>query len=316
VNKHRLYIVSFFLLACCIIHTSVFAQTVKAEVDRDKILIGEQIKLKLTLQTPMPPSTWFQFPDSINHLEIVNRSKIDTILNGRYTNYSQTITITSFDSGRWEFPSLSIASIKQATPPIAIDVLPVDVSKLQDYHDIHEIEEVKQENDPVIIAIIIAFTIISLIVTIWLLLKKKKLSIKAPVLKDNLTPLQWALNELDKLQQQMLYKNNQVKKHYSELTNISRNFFHLQLHQPSLQQTTDEWMVNLQSIPIDGGSKTSFFQVLRLADTVKFAKYLPTQEDAEQSIETTRLMIQQVAQWQQNSHTKYQPQSSYGLRLV
>jgi len=68
-------------------------------------------------------------------------------------------------------------------------------------------------------------------------------------------------------------------------------------------------MVNLQSIPIDGSSKTSFFQVLRLADTVKFAKYLPTQEDAEQSIETTRLMIQQVAQWQQNSHTKYQLQS-------
>jgi hypothetical protein len=308
VKKYRLHIV-LLLLISSIITSAVKAQMVKAEADRDKILIGEQIKLKLSLQTDRPPSTWFQFPDSIDHLEVVKRGKIDTILNGRYTNFVQTITITSFDSGTWQFPALQIASVSQPTNPITIDVLPVDVSKLQDYHDIKEIEEVKQENDPVIIGIIIALTILSVIVVIWLIRRKKKLVIEAPVLKGNQSPLQWALSELDNLQQQSLYKNNRVKKHYSELTNISKTFFHMLLKQPSLHQTTDEWMINLKAIPLNDESKTSFLQLLRLADAVKFAKYQPPMEENEQSVPTTKLMLQQVAQWQQNSHTKYQPQS-------
>jgi hypothetical protein len=290
-----------------VIRSNTFAQVVKAEVDRDKILIGEQIKLKLTLQTSRRVPTWFQFPDSVNHLLIINRSKIDTVLNGPFTNYYQTITITSFDSGRWEFPSLSIASINKPTNPVGIDVLPVDVSKLQDYHDIKEIEEVKQENDKTIIAIIVALTLVSIIICYILLKRKKAIKTSRPVLKGDLTPLQWALLELDKLQQQSLYRNGQVKKHYSDLTNISRKFFDMQLHQQVLHYTTDEWMIKLQSLPVAPDSKTSFIQLLRLADTVKFAKYVPPADEGEKSIETTRLMLQKLAQLQENPHANYQP---------
>lgn len=303
----RIYIFLFVLLMVLFARPPVFAQVVKAEVNRDKILIGEQIRLKLTLQTEKRVPAWFQFPDSINHLLIVNRTKIDTVLNGRFTNYYQILTITSFDSGRWEFPSLAVASINKATNPIMIDVLPVDVSKLQDYHDIKEIEEVKQENNKAIIAIIAAITLLSIVLIYWFIRKKKKISVQAPVLKSNLSPLQWAMDELDKLQQQKLYNNGQVKKHYSELTNISRNFFHLLLHQPSLHQTTDEWMISLQSLPVNNESKTSFIQLLRLADAVKFAKYVPPADENEQSVDTTRSMLHEVAQLQQKPHSKFQP---------
>jgi len=308
VKKQRIYIFWVVMLMSYFTRSSVIAQVVKAQVNRDKILIGEQIKLKLTLQSERRIPTWFQFPDSINHLLIVNRTKIDTVLNGRFTNYYQTLTITCFDSGRWEFPSLAVAEINKATNPIMIDVMPVDVSKLQDYHDIKEIEEVKQENNKTIIAIIAAITLLSLAVIHWVIRKKKKISVQAPVLKNNLTPLQWAMAELDKLQQQKLYNNGQVKKHYSELTNISRNFFYLQMHQPSLHQTTDEWMMSLQSLPVKSESKTSFIQLLRLADAVKFAKYVPPMDENETSVETTRTMLHDVAQMRQNAHSKFQPQ--------
>ncbi len=306
-KKQRIYIFLVLMVMFLLTQSPVFAQVVKAEVNRDKILIGEQIKLKLTLQSEKRIPTWFQFPDSINHLLIVNRTKIDTVLNGRFTNYNQTLTITSFDSGRWEFPSLAVASINKATNPIMIDVMSADISKLQDYHDIKEIEEVKQENNKTIIAIIAAITLLSLIIIYWLIRKKKKISVQAPLLKNNLSPLQWAMAELDKLQQQKLYNNGQVKKHYTELTNISRNFFHL-LHQPSLHQTTDEWMMSLQSLPVNSESKTSFIQLLRLADAVKFAKYVPPADENENSVETTRTMLNHVAQMQQKAHSKFQPQ--------
>ena len=77
-------------------------------MNRDRIFIGEQIELKLSVERAKAGITWFRFPDSLNHIEVVKRNKIDTILNGSYTNYAQTISITSFDSGRWEFPPLSL----------------------------------------------------------------------------------------------------------------------------------------------------------------------------------------------------------------
>ena len=301
------HIILLFILFVGGTQTCIYSQIVQAQVDRDKILIGEQIKLKLTVQTPRPLSTWFRFPDSLNHFLVTGRSKIDTVRGGKLLNYNQTISITSFDSGRWEFPSLSIASIQQSTPPIAIDVLPVDVSKLMDYHDIKEIEEVKQENNTLIIAIIATLTLLSLALTYLLIRKKKQQYIQARAAKGNLTPLQWALVELDKLQQQGLYNKSQVKKHFSELTNISRKFFHLELHQPTLHQTTDELMVKLQSLPVDTDAKISFIQLLRLADTVKFAKYLPPVDESERSIETAKHMLHNVAQLQLNTHAKYQP---------
>lgn len=305
-KKYWRHIVTLMVLTC-VFHASVYSQTVRAQVDRDKILIGEQIKLKLTVESPKPIAAWFRFPDSVNHLLVTGRSKIDTVLTGKLIRYQQTIAITSFDSGRWEFPSMSIASIQKSTPPVAIDVLPVDVSKLTDYHDIKEIEEVKQENNKLIIIIIAALTVLSLIAS-YILIKRKKLqNVHTAFNKSNLTPLQWALTELDKLQQQGLYKKSQVKKHFSELTNISRKFFHLELHQPSLHQTTDEWMIGLQSLPLDNDSKISFIQLLRLADTVKFAKFLPPIDESERSIETTRMLLQQVAELQLNTHAKYQP---------
>lgn len=306
-NKRKLYTVFFILLVLSSVASRLFCQTVKAGVDRDKIFIGEQVRLKLALEGGRAGMSWFSFPDSLNHFEIVKRSKIDTVLNGSSTNYYQIITITSFDSGRWEFPSLFVPGISLPTPPIAIDVLPVDVSKMQDYNDIKDIEEVKQENDPLIIAVVALVTLSSIAIIYWLFNKKKKVIIESRPLKGKLSPLEWALAELNKLKGQTINTPAEVKRYYSALTDISRSFFNMQLQQQSLQQTTDEWMISLQRLSIDNETKTAFFQVLRLADTVKFAKYLPHARDNETSLEVIKNMLQKVSLLHSSIHSNYQP---------
>lgn len=306
-NYRKLYIVLCIELILLSIGSSVFSQSVKAAVNRDRIFIGEQIKLKLSVEKGKAGITWFNFPDSINHIEIVKKSKIDTVLNGGYTNYYQTILITSFDSGRWQFPPLSLPNIRQTTLPISIDVLPVDVSKMQDYNDIKDIEEVKLENNGFITAIIIAITLISIAAIYWLLIKKKK-TVKADTgLKGKLSALEWAMAELNKLNEHNQHAPAEVKKYYSALTNISRTFFNMQLQQRSLQQTTDEWMINLQPLSVDNEIKTSFFQFLRLADTVKFAKYLPPSNENETSVIVIKQMLQKVSLLHSGIHSNYQP---------
>lgn len=306
-NNRKLYTVFFFGLLLLGIQSSLFSQTVKAAVDRDRIFIGEQIKLKLSVEKGKAGILWFRFPDSLNHLEVIKRSKIDTVVNGNYTNYYQTISITSFDSGRWDFPPLSLAGINHSTLPINIDVLPVDVSKMQDYNDIKGIEEVKPENNWLITGIIAVITLLSIAAIYWLLVKKKKVTLPATPVKGSVSPLEWALAELNKLQAPRLSSQGDVKKYYSDLTNISRMFFNMQLHQLSLQQTTDEWMINLQSLPVDNEIKTSFFQFLRLADTVKFAKYVPPSRENETSVNAIKTILQKVSLLHSSLHSNYQP---------
>lgn len=305
-NKRRLYIGFFFLLASFTFSSKLFSQTIKASIDRNKIFIGEQIKLKIAVEGGKAGMRWFSFPDSINHFEIVKKSKIDTVLNGSYTNYYQTLAITSFDSGRWQFPAISLAGVSQSAPPITIDVLPVDVSKMQDYNDIKDIEDVKQETDWTIIGIISAATLLSIAVLIWLFMKKKKVPSKKPVLAGNISPLDWALAELNKLKEQSVNTPAEIKKYYSALTDISRSFFNKQFNQHSLQQTTDEWMVNLQPLAVDNDTKTSFFQFLRLADTVKFAKYQPPARENQTSVEVIKTMLQKVSLLHSSIYSKYQ----------
>jgi len=307
VNKRTLYIGFFLLLVLSSVTSQLFSQTAKAGVDRAKIFIGEQVRLKLAVEGGRAGLRWFTFPDSLNHFEIIKRSKIDTVLNGSTTNYYQTITITSFDSGRWEFPSLFLPGVMQPTPPIAIDVMPVDVSQMQDYNDIKDIIEVTQENDWLIVGMVAVITLLSIAMIWWLFIKKKKVMVERRPAKGTLSPLDWALAELNKLKSQRLDSPLEVKRYYTGLTDISRTFFSRQFSQDSMQQTTDEWMIALQPLAVDNEAKTSFFQVLRLADTVKFAKYLPHSRDNETSVEVIKNMLQKASLLHSSIHSNYQP---------
>jgi len=290
-----------------LITSGLFSQSIKAEVDRDKILIGEQIKIKLSVQGGNVGMSWFNFPDSIPHLEIVQKGKIDTVANGAATDYYQIISITSFDSGAWEFPPLFINGVNQSTPAFNISVLPVDVSQMQDYNDIKDIEEVQMETNWLIIAFIAALTLFSIGMVYWLIKKKKNAVVVRPSLRGNLSPLDWALAELNKLSQQQVQTPSEVKKYYSDLTSISRTFFNMQLQQQSFHQTTDEWMIALQPLSVDNETRISFFQFLRLADTVKFAKYQPPASENQTSPEIIKRMLQKVSLLHSNIYSNYQP---------
>ncbi|MDB5191806.1 MAG: hypothetical protein JWQ96_1369 [Segetibacter sp.] len=299
-KKQKIYIVFLLVTVCSVFTLFASAQSIKASMDREKILIGEQIQLKLTVENAKGLKGWFNLPDSVNHIEVVERQKIDTIQVGSITNYQQTISITSFDSGQWQIPALSVPGVGQKIPPLTIYVLPVDVSQMKDYHDIKDIVEVKTEINWLIVGII-AFLTLAALIALFILFKKMKAKVPAAaaIKVGNLSPLAWAMQELDKLKQEALYQSNHVKQHYDRLTDIARNYFVLQMQHPSMHITTDEWMIRLQALPVESSTKTSFFQLLRLSDTVKFAKYLPPAEENERSIDTAKEMLQHVNALQQ-----------------
>lgn len=300
-------ILLFFLLLLG--DVPLLGQTLTTGADRDKIVIGEQIRLTIKAEGITPSQhvvRWAEIPDTVNHLEVVERGNIDTIDLADGVMYQQIVTLTSFDSGQWQIPAVQVQLQRNDTrdsvlssTPVTVNVVPVDVSQLKDYHDIKEIVEVEDNHSKWILIGVALGTLIS-IIAVWML-ARKKVKVVAPVASPvNQNPGDWALSALDDLQKKDLPSKGQVKEYYQQLTNICRQYFFMQLRQALLHQTTGEWMLSLQSLPVEKETKISFFQFIRLADSVKFAKYLPPSAEHEQSIKAARQMIEQVADWQRS----------------
>jgi len=89
-------------------------------VDKQEILIGERIQL--TVQVFLPNHKTFGFPkiDSMAHFDILERSGVDTkIVQGGIT-MKQTLSITSWDSGKSSIPSITFQKVKTKPIPVVV----------------------------------------------------------------------------------------------------------------------------------------------------------------------------------------------------
>lgn len=295
------------LITCALFFYAGNAQKVSVAADRTKILIGEQVVLQLKAEDINLSNTtlqdWFIVDDDTSkHINIVKKEKIDTVAVNSLTNYIQKVAITSFDSGRWQLGPLAIVIKDNATgtqttyktDSLFIDVLPVDVSSMTDYHPIKDIIEAKAKtNYTLYIAIVFSFIIIAILA--WLIVKrlnKKKLAPVKPVYEG--TALEQALQQLKKLQQENLPAAGQTKMFYEKLSDISRKYFSKQLSVNVAHFTSDELMVTVIVYLQDEQKRTSFFQLLRLIDVVKFAKYIPGAPQNDEAIESAMSSLQHI----------------------
>ncbi len=292
---------------CCIYYNNVAAQKISASVDRNKILIGEQITLQLKAEqidlTKYTLEKWFLVSDTFNHFEVVQKNRIDTIGVGSKTDFIQTIQLTSFDSGYWQMPQfeMQLNDISTgvvtafATNILQVAVLPVDVTNLKDYHDIKAIETVTIAKDWrwLIVAIVGALMLFFLI--LWVLSKKKKIK---PIAVKNTPTDTWALSEIEKLVDKKLIEQEQYQLFYTELILICKSFSDATLKINSTATTVDEYMLQLKGRVGNETIQLQYFQLLRLSNAVKFAKYVPATTNNHEAVETAKAFIKTLHQFQ------------------
>jgi hypothetical protein len=303
-GKHFLLVFFFSFISIFLFNSPTYSQNVSASMDRDKILIGEQVELLLKVtdldRSRQDIDKWFNLPDSFNHLEVVKRLPIDTSeAEGVYT-YSQKILLTSFDSGYWQIPpvTISFTNKKSAnTQPVNVSVLPVDVSNLKDYHDFKDIIEVNGETNWWRIGGII-IVIIALCIIVVLLIRyfKKRESVQLPPVKK--IGVEEALRQIDALQKRELIAKQQHKLYFTELIHICRSFSDRQLNISSANKTSDEYMLLLKGKIGTEPAQISYFQLLRLADAVKFAKFIPGNSECEEAAVVAREFVKTIYQFQ------------------
>lgn len=263
--------------------------TVKATAGKNKILIGEHIDLKLEADIPENEPIQFFSIDSLAHFDLIEKQKIDTTNTSNGTILSQTIRLTSFDSGHWVIPAFVLAE------GVVTDSIPVDVgyspfNPEQEYHDIKDVIDVTvEEKTPWWWYAAGGAALLLIVALIYFLRKKQKpVESKPAILID---PFAEAMKKLEQLK----LNKPEAKQYYSALVDIFREYIGAKKGIHSAKETTDELILQLKDTGLDKAQSDKLAKVLRLSDFVKFAKYKPVVTDDEDALKiiTDSIMILQ-----------------------
>src|SRR5690606_25892609 len=143
----------FITLTCILIAVVSYSQStirLGASVDKQNILLGEQLILTLKADLPSRAPVSFFKIDSISHFEILSAGPVDTLLLDNGISLSQRIHLTSFDSGSRVIPSFNLPGNKRMVTP----AIPIEVSYSQpfdpnaEYHGIKDILGEELEGEP------------------------------------------------------------------------------------------------------------------------------------------------------------------------
>ena len=293
----------FLLFTCLLCSKLCFAQYpgVAASVDRSEILIGEQMKFSVEAKFANNDYTvdWPVLPDSFAHFEIVNKSKIDSVYaEGKLSAIKQIFTITSFDSGKWQVPSLKINITpvgKKESMVLYTDSFPVIVSfsvsdTTSQLRDIKPIREAKPENLLWywIIGAVLLLTLIGLIV--WYFNKNKKKP--AEIFKAKLSPYDEAMEELKALKKIDLSSPESLKLFHTKLTDIFKRYLSRKTNQLHMNKTTGDILVLLNETGLQKTEVSKTAYCLRCSDAVKFAKYQPDNTESYESLQSITQVIE------------------------
>lgn len=298
-------IVSFTL--CNFVATDLYAQLPKVSVHipMQTLTIGDQVNLEL--KASFNPQLYRvqlpNIPDTFNHIEVIAKGKVDTLAKAELIEITQKITVTSFDSGRWQVPSVSfliqplngdsIFSVQSLEAFLQVQSPLVDTSK--PFKPIQTIREAKMPLKEIIMYVVIGLLLIGILVALILYLFKKwrkaRINKVDKVVEVQILPHEKALQALDDLMQKKLWLQGEDKLHYTLLTDITRSYLTEQFSIECFEKTSAEIVQQIKRIKLLNPYRQILRDTLNLSDLVKFAKARPSSEEQIQSLQIIKEFV-------------------------
>lgn len=283
INRMRIATVAFVLTAAANIAQ---AQSLKTAVDKQNILIGEQINYTVTASFPANTFKlhWFSIPDSIPYFEVVEKTNPDSTTSGDNITVKQNIIFTSFDSGKWALPVLMVnfdplqddTTINLFTDSVYINVSYAPADTTTELRDIKPIIGVTLAN--YLWYYIAGGVLLLLIVTyfIYRYVKNKQQQQPAKFI-SKLSAFDEAMQELEKLKK--ADTNAQLKYFYTRLAEIFKWYISRKQGKDIMSFTTYDVLILLSQNGLANEPLSNVATALRTGDAVKFAKYQPSPAD-------------------------------------
>lgn len=287
----------------CVLISLIGYSQVTSSIDSTAIKIGAELFYKIHVKTDSTTLVVFSEEQTFQPLEMINSYSIDTTKKEGYYQLTKTYGLTQFDSGVYTIPKQKIRIGENIffTDSLQVQVNPVvvDTSK-QKLFDIKPLIEVDKK--PSKIWRTLGFILLALLgiggVLYWFIWRKKPMSEAEKIAA--LKPYERAKLALEKLDEERYFENEEIKKYYSDLTLILRQYLDEKVYEQSLESTTDELIFRLKTLEAANQIKLSketiqnIETIFKRADLVKFAKSKPDYQLAKLDKNTIDLEIDHV----------------------
>lgn len=320
VKVHR---VTATLALCLLVVASLSAQkaSVQATVQPTEILIGEQALINLKVITPKDKTIYFPVYETeiVPGIEVIAMLPPDTIIENNVMTLDCKYIITSFDSTLYFVPYIPVFDgtdtiysnsfgLKVVSPELSDSTLAyiekinrgetdsLDFRQLQLY-DIKPIRKAPFVWKDylwvlwIIFGIMLFLLLIAAIIYFILKKKRKGYFFTPPVV---LPPHVRALNELDKLKAEKIWRQGREKEFYSRLTEILRVYIFEREGINAMEMTSGEILNEIRKVTDVESVYENLKQILSTADLVKFAKFIPYPDENDLSLVNAYFFVTQT----------------------
>src|SRR5512133_465742 len=294
-------IFSLFLFISIVL--SSFGQEVKITTafDSTRILVGDQINYTITVEKPSDLRLAFPvYKDTLSkNIEILSGPRTDSsaVQNGRI-KIIQRYLITSFDSGRYQVkPFIAETRFEGGLKRFYSDysLLEVMRSRIAPADTSAKIFDIiKPYRASLTLGEVLPWVLIAILagILVWAAIRFFKRFKKSETVTEQYIPTDPAhvnaFRELEKLRNDGLWQKGEIKKYYTQLTEILRQYLENRYRVYSLELTTAETLEALVKTGFKkDGSYNDLKAVLTGADLVKFAKYNPVPSENELHFQTS-----------------------------
>ncbi|MDD5084751.1 MAG: hypothetical protein PHE61_01765 [Candidatus Omnitrophica bacterium] len=263
---------------------------VKAEVDKASITIGERITYTVSIRRD--PSVRIvspvQFPNTRDfEVKVIQDIKPATLENGLILE-RRGFVITAYTLGEYviEGARVEYADSDNVTKTIQTDQLYITVESVdksgKEKSDIRAIKGTANITSRWLKILLIAVFLAGAAGAIsFLIIRKFFIKNGLETEPPPLPPYEEASEALLRLFESDLIHNKQFKTYYFRFSEIMRRYLERRYEVRAVEMTTMEILFNLKSIHFDEAIRKKIGSLLANCDLVKFAKYLPEEEEIE-----------------------------------
>lgn len=277
--------------------------SIKSRIDAQQMTVGDQAKLfiEAIVFNKNIKIFWTPIPDSFGKLEVVEKGKIDTIVEGTHTTFRQRLLITGFEAGSYKVPALAF-NIKHPdgndyvmlTDSFQLNIASIPVDTTKPFKPIKNILIVKTTWLDYIWWFVGVAVFLGLVAfVIFYFIKNKKSPIPSFIPKAPQETLEEkALRLLQELEEKELWQKDKIKEYYTDLSDILRAYIEARFGLTALEQTTDEILAQAKRSRELNKFYDELASILLTADMAKFAKAKPLPQEHMDCMEETKRLIE------------------------
>lgn len=213
------------------------------------------------------------------------------------TQWTRRFTLIAFDSATLELPPLLVrlsSGKPLETNELKLVVFPTRGGR--EITDMAKIRDIRREPESWMDywAWAAGVLVIGVILLWWLRKNRSKPQpavVQVPIPIPSVSPSEVAMQKLAQLQQKQLWKTEQTKEHYAELSLILREFLETRYDIAALESTTSEIQKMLKATDFPPLSQNDLKELLEKTDMVKYAQSQPADAVHEQVLEKARGLV-------------------------